>query len=92
MAPVRRPLQSITGNRRKLRDLKPRERGIIEGKSLEKKSGRAIAREESRPESLVRYTLTKAAERLDQESLPRSGRPLVYIKRDEPTEVINDNT
>ena len=83
MAPVRRALQSITSNSRKLGDLKPRERGIIKGKLIEGKSGRVIVREENRPESTVRYTLTKATKRLNQESLPRSGRPIVYTKRDE---------
>ena len=75
MAPVRRALQPIADNTRKLRELRPVERGKINGKAETGLTVAQIARDENRPESTVRDTLRQGLVRIDQESLPRSGRP-----------------
>ena len=82
MARVRRALQPITGNRRKIRELRPVERGRIEGKRQLGLTVAQIARDENRPDQTVRDTLQQGSIRIDQESLPRSGRPKKYTDRD----------
>ncbi len=81
---LRTPLGPRDGNARKGKDLTPYQRGIIIGSSKIGGSPAAIAKAYQIPDSTVRTTLARAAQRNDTgASRPRSGRPKAVSDRDE---------
>ncbi|KAK5092051.1 hypothetical protein LTR70_007918 [Exophiala xenobiotica] len=72
MAPQRRALQSITGNRRKTGELTARERGRIEAKDADGIRPAQIARNEDRPDLTTKRQWKKVIF-MDQASVERGS-------------------
>jgi transposase len=83
MATPRRPLQEISGNSIKRKELSPYQRGQIVGAARGGMSQAEIAKAFNVAKSTVFDTLFNALERHNGESKPRSGRPLCYAECEE---------
>jgi len=78
----RAPLTPISGNRDPKAELTPFQRGLVVGKASVGQSFRSIATSLKCSISTVSDTVLKSAERDKGRSLPRTGRPKLYSKRD----------
>ena len=83
MSTPRRPLGLISGNVGKKKELTPYKRGLIVGAKIAGRSEGEISECFNLPDSTVRTTIIRAAERIDGQSKPRSGRPLCLSDREE---------
>ncbi len=79
---LRTPLAQISGNHVRRTELTPYQRGVIIGAHSAGASPGRISKLSNLPDSTVRTTLKKAAEREDGQSRPRSGRPAMLSARD----------
>ena len=91
----RTPLATISSNRRRNTQLSPYERGLLVGASALGATAVEVEKVSGVPESIVRTTLSRASERHNGETKPRSGRPgrlsirdqrhIIRIARVQPT-------
>lgn len=79
----RTPLAPISGNKPRGNELSQYMRGKIEFAAEIGAPRAEIAKTLNLPLTTVKYTLSKASQRHNGESLPRSGRPKEYSERDE---------
>jgi transposase len=90
MPPIRTPLRSIDRNiQGRGPELSPYERGKIEGARIAGMSPREIELHLDRSRSAVRGTIALEISRSNGESLPRTGRPIIYTDRDNRTMLRN---
>lgn len=83
MSTPRTPLGPVAGNRRgRGIELTPNERGRIEGLAMAGKTNREIELLTKHSRGAIRGTIALERLRQDGNSLPRSGRPLLYSIRD----------
>ncbi len=78
----RRPLAQINGNKTNRKELTTYTRGLIIGKHESGVSMTHISQTLGIPLSTVSETIKKNPERINGESIPRSGRPRSYTERD----------
>jgi transposase len=83
MSTPRRPLGVISGNIAKKKELTPYKRGLIVGAKIAGRSEAEISECLNVPDGIVRTTIVRAAERIDGQSKPRSGRPPCLSDREE---------
>lgn len=77
------PLKEISANTARGKELTPYQRGIIVGRAAAGDTVHAISRDLNICVSTVKYTLAKAKERDQGNSVQRTGRPKSYTDRDE---------
>ncbi|KAF1989320.1 hypothetical protein K402DRAFT_326744, partial [Aulographum hederae CBS 113979] len=76
MPPQRRALRQISGNSRRGPELHPYIRGKIVAKAEDGLSRGEIATELQIPKTTIQYTMRQEEQRINGESLSRSGRPI----------------